>query len=101
MESALVVYGTRYGATADTSEVIAEVLRKEGFEVRVINAKDKKLETIGEYELVVVGSGIRMGGWTKEPERFLDKFQQELSHKRVALFVCCGSVHPLTESARA
>jgi flavorubredoxin len=40
MESALVVYGTRYRVTADTSEVIDEVLRQEGFEVRVINVKD-------------------------------------------------------------
>jgi len=97
MVRALVVYGTRYGATADTSEVIAEVLRQEGFEVTVINAKDDKLRSISEFELIVVGSGIRMGRWTKEPEKFLEKFQQELSHKKLALFVCCSSAHPLTK----
>jgi menaquinone-dependent protoporphyrinogen IX oxidase len=35
----LIVYGTRYGATESTSEEIARVLRDEGIEVRVINAK--------------------------------------------------------------
>jgi len=94
---ALVVYGTRYGATADTSEVIAGVLRQEGFEVRVVDAKKDKVQSISEFVLVIVGSGIKMGKWTKEPEKFLGKFQKELLKKKVALFVCCGSAKPLTE----
>ncbi|UCH32300.1 MAG: flavodoxin domain-containing protein [Candidatus Bathyarchaeota archaeon] len=97
MTKALIVYGTRYGATADTSEVIADVLRKEGLEVRVVNVKEEKVQNISEYGLIVVGSGIRMGSWTKEPEEFLRKFQQELAKKKMALFVCCGSTHPVTE----
>ena len=97
MIKALVVYGTRYGATADTSEVIAGVLRQEGFEVRVVDAKKDKVQSISEFVLVIVGSGIKMGKWTKEPEKFLGKFQKELLKKKVALFVCCGSAKPLTE----
>ncbi len=97
MTKALLVYGTRYGATADTSEVIADVLRQEGFEVRVVDAKKDKVQSISEFELVIVGSGIRMGSWTKEPEKFLEKFQKELAKKKLALFVCCGSTHPLTK----
>ncbi|MGQ9459974.1 MAG: flavodoxin domain-containing protein [Candidatus Bathyarchaeaceae archaeon] len=58
MTKVLIVYGTRYGATASTSEEIGEILHKEGFEVRVVNLKDKVWD-IGEYELVVVGSGIQ------------------------------------------
>lgn len=38
--NALIVYGTRYGATAGTGQVIAQVLRDEGFEVRVVNTRD-------------------------------------------------------------
>jgi len=97
MTKALIVYGTRYGATASTSEEIADVLRKEGFDVRVVNAKEEKVRDIAEYELVIVGSGIQINRWTKEPEKFLKKFQKELARKRVALFVCCGSAQPLTE----
>ena len=70
MIKALVVYGTRYGATADTTEVIAHVLRQEGIEVRVVDAKKEKVQTISEFGLVIVGSGIKMGKWTKEPEKF-------------------------------
>jgi menaquinone-dependent protoporphyrinogen IX oxidase len=97
MTKALIVYGTRYGATASTSEDIAEVLRQEGFDVSVVNAKKDKVKDIAEYELVIVGSGIQINKWTKEPEKFLKKFQKELTKKKVALFVCCGSTKPLDD----
>ena len=97
MTKALIVYGTRYGATASTSENIAGVLRQEGFDVRVVNAKKDKVRDITEYELVIVGSGIQINKWTREPEKFLKKFQKELAKKKVALFVCCGSTKPLDD----
>jgi len=96
MIKALVIYGTRYGATADTSVVIADVFRQE-FEVRVVDAKKEKVQSISEFDLVIVGSGIKIGRWTNEPEKFLRKFQKELSKKKVALFVCCGGANPLTK----
>ena len=100
MTKALVVYGTRYGTTADTSAVIAEVLCSKGFEVRVVDAKKDRVKSLSEFDLIMVGSGIKMGRWTKEPEKLLGKFQKELSKKKVALFVCCGSATPLTEEEK-
>ncbi len=97
MSKALVVYGTRYGATVKTSKEIEDVLNQEGWDVRVVNLKEEKVKDITEYGLVVVGSGIKMGKWTKEPKNFLEKFQKELARKKVALFVCCGSKQPLEE----
>jgi len=91
MNKALIVYGTRYGATASTSEEIAKILRQEGLDVRVVNAKEEKVKDIAEYGLVIVSSGIQVNRWTGEPEDFLKKFQKELAKKKVALFVCCGS----------
>ena len=100
MTKALIVYGTRYGATALTSEEIADVFRQEGLEVRVVNLKDEKVKDINEYDLVVVGSGIRIGKWTKEPQKFIKKFQKELAKKKVALFVCCGAARPIDEAGK-
>jgi menaquinone-dependent protoporphyrinogen oxidase len=97
MTKALIVYGTRYGATASTSEDIAETLSKEGLDVKVVNLKKDKVKDINEYELVIVGSGIQINRWTKEPEKFLKKFQNELTKRKVALFVCCGSTEPLDD----
>ncbi len=87
MAKALIVYGTRYGATASTSEEIAQVLRKEGFDVKVVNAKKEKVRDIKEYDLVIVGSGMQIGKWTGEAENFLKKFSKELAQKKLAIFV--------------
>ena len=97
MTKALIVYGTRYGATEMTAEEIANVFRQEGLDVKVVNLKDEKVEDITEYDLVLIGSGIKMKKWTKEPEQFLKKFQKELAEKKILLFICCGAKYPLDE----
>lgn len=97
MSKALIVYGTRYGAAASTSEEIAKTLRQEDIEVRVVNAKEERVKDISEYDLVIVGSGIQIRRWTGEPEKFLKDFRKELASKKVALFVCCGSARALKE----
>jgi menaquinone-dependent protoporphyrinogen IX oxidase len=97
LKKALIVYGTRYGATEMTSEEIASALRQEGLDGKVVNLKNDKVKDIAEYDLVIVGSGIQINRWTKEPEKFLKKFQKELAKKKVALFVCCGSTQPLDD----
>jgi len=87
----LIVYGTRYGATEGTSEEIAKVLRSEGLDVRVVNARKEKVKDISGYDLVIVGSGMQMAKWTGAAENFLKKFQKELSSKKVAIFVSSGA----------
>jgi menaquinone-dependent protoporphyrinogen oxidase len=94
MAKALIVYGTRLGTTASTSEDIAKVLREEGLEVRVVDAKKEKVKDTAGYDLVLVGSGIAMGKWTGESEDFLKRCRGELAGKNVALFVSCGSASP-------
>ena len=91
MSKALIVYGTRYGASASTSEEIAKTLRENGIDTQVFNAKVENVKDIAHYDLVVVGSGIQINRWTSEPEDFLKKHQRELGTKKLALFVCCGS----------
>jgi len=91
MSKALVVYGTRTGTAATTAQEIAQTLQKHGIEAKVLNAKKEKIQSIAEYDLIVVGSGIQMGRWTDEPENFLKKFQKDLVAKKVALFVNCSS----------
>jgi menaquinone-dependent protoporphyrinogen oxidase len=100
MKKALIVYGTRYGATAKTSEVIADALRQEGYGVKVVDAKKEKVESLSESDLIIVGSGIQMGKWTGEAEDFIKKNQKELTAKKVALFVSCGGANPLSEGEK-
>jgi len=97
LAKALIVYGTRYGATANTSEVIADTLRQVGYEVKIADTKKEKVQSINEFDLIIVGSGIQMGKWTSEPEDFIKKHQKELAIKKLALFVSCGGANPLSE----
>jgi menaquinone-dependent protoporphyrinogen oxidase len=84
---ALIVYAMRYGATALTSQEIAKILREEDFEVNVVDAKKEKIQDISEFELVIVGGGLKMGKWTGESDSFLKNFQEDLAQKKVAIFV--------------
>ncbi len=90
LTKALIVYGTRYGATAKTSEEIGKIFGEKGFEVKIVDAKKEKVKDLAEYDLIVVGSGIKINSWTPEAEDFLKNFHKELTKKKVALFVSCG-----------
>jgi menaquinone-dependent protoporphyrinogen oxidase len=90
---ALVVYGTRYGTAAEIAEEIAKILKDEQLDVDLMNAKSTKNFDVSPYDLLVVGSGIKMGKWTKESINFLKKNRENLSNKKVALFVTCGSAN--------
>ncbi len=87
----LIAYGTRYGATTSTAEEIAKVLQDEGLEVRVVNLKKEKIKDITNYELVIIGSGMKMEMWTSKAKAFLNKFSSELKKKKVAIFVSSGA----------
>jgi menaquinone-dependent protoporphyrinogen oxidase len=89
--SVLIVYGSRYGATKSTSEEIAKVLQSEGMEVKVVDIRKEKVKDVSPYSLIIIGSGMQMGKWTKEPEAFMEKHQKALSNKKVAIFVSSGA----------
>lgn len=98
---ALIVYGTRYGATQSTSEEIAKVLENEGLEAEVVNAKRERVKDISPYDLIIVGSGMQMGKWAGEPEGFLKRFQNGLQIKRVAIFVSSAAQALLEHEKKA
>jgi menaquinone-dependent protoporphyrinogen oxidase len=92
-ESTLICYGTRYGSTGEIAEQIAEIHRGKGISVSVVNLKNENVKNLTSYDLVIVGSGIQMNRWTKEPKKFLQRNKELLSRKRVAIFVSCGSAN--------
>lgn len=98
---ALVIYGTRYGTTKEISEKIAEILREENLEVDLINSDDDKNVSVENYNLVIAGSGIKIGKWTKNTLNFLKKNRKELSNRKVALFVSCGAANNEKNKAEA
>ncbi len=84
---ALIAYGTRYGATAGTSQEIAKTLRAEGFDTKIVNLKEEKIKDISDYDVIIVGSGMGNCRWASEAEDFLKNFRKEFEGKKLALFV--------------
>ncbi len=92
---ALIAYGTRYGATAGTAEEIAKILHENGLDARTANLKTESVQSILDYDLIIVGSGMAMGNWTGEAEEFVKKFQLDFGKKKLALFI--SSLNPIEE----
>jgi len=87
---ALVAYGTRYGSTTGIAEKIQEVLSDNGSHADLINLGEEKVKQIGDYDLIIIGSGIQVGSWTKETLRFFEENKNELKTKKVAMFATSG-----------
>ncbi|MCW4023453.1 MAG: flavodoxin domain-containing protein [Candidatus Bathyarchaeota archaeon] len=91
----LIVYGTRYGSTAEVAERITQTLKEENIDVIAVDAQKEKIQDITQYELIVVGSGMALGNWVGAVEDFVKKFQKTLENKKVALFIC--TLKPIEE----
>jgi len=73
----LIVYGTSFGATKETSEEIARILREENFDMKVVDAQEEKVKDISEFGLIIVGSSLANCRWNSQAEDFLKKFHKE------------------------
>ncbi|HUS75492.1 MAG TPA: flavodoxin domain-containing protein [Methanothrix sp.] len=83
---ALIVYGTRGGATKEIAQEMEKALAEKGFEVTVKCAKEASGIDVDAFDLIIIGSGVQMGKWEGKTTNFLKKNQQALASKRVALF---------------
>ena len=84
MTKVLVVYGSRHGGTRGIAERIGEVLQTEGLVADVVSADQDP--DLGGADGVVVGSGVYMGSWLKEPLAFLERNVTALATRPLWLF---------------
>ena len=89
MGKTLIAYGTRYGATKETSHYIAKILREEySLDVDVTDLKENPEIDYTSYSNVIIASGIKMELWTKESLNFMkEKYAQAVSdflNKKIA-----------------
>jgi menaquinone-dependent protoporphyrinogen oxidase len=80
----LVTYATKYGATAEIAEKIAEVLQQEGLPADVVPVKQVK--DLAPYSAVVLGSAVYIGRWRKEAIKFMEDNEQTLAQRDVWIF---------------
>ena len=86
---ALIAYGTRYGSTTGIAEKIKSIFESHEIEVDLVNLGKEKVRDL-DYDLIVIGSGIQVGNWTKDSLKFLEKNAAEIKQKNHALFVTSG-----------
>ena len=80
----LVTYATKYGATAEIAEKIAQVLRQAGLRTDVLPTD--RVGDLTPYQAVVLGSAVYIGKWRKEAVKFLQANEKMLAERPVWLF---------------
>ncbi|MFW9869787.1 MAG: flavodoxin domain-containing protein [Candidatus Thorarchaeota archaeon] len=91
MEKILICYGTRYGSTTEVVREMSKTAKELGAQVDVVNLeKGPPFPAPEDYDLVIIGSGIRQGQWKNEPLEFIEQKLEQLSRTNVALFVVSG-----------
>ncbi len=90
----LVCAATKYGATGEIANVVADVLAEKGLEVTVI--PPEQAGVIEQFDAVVLGSAVYMGQWMKPARELVDRSAAALAARPVWLF----SSGPVGEPAK-
>lgn len=90
MTKVAILYGSRYGTTTGIVQEMVKTAEETGAEVETFEVRKSKPASLDSYDLIIIGSGIQVGKWTKEPLKFIEQNVESLSRKKVALFVVCG-----------
>lgn len=83
----LIIYSTTYGFTKECVDKLAKQLDGD---VKSVNALTEQVPSIKDYDKVIIGGSIYMGQIHKKLKEFLDVNSEEISSKRLGLFICCG-----------
>lgn len=81
----LIIYASKTGTTEKCSKEIQKRLK----DATIIDIYTNH-EDIDKYDLIVIGSPIRIGMIDKKIKSFLIKNIENLKSKKVAYFICCG-----------
>lgn len=84
----IIIYTSKYGCTEKAAYLLKNQL---GEETEVVNLMLAKEPTLERYDTVILGGSIYYGKIQKQMTAFASKFQNELSKKRIGLFICAGA----------
>ncbi len=92
-KNVLIAYGSRYGSTEEISIKFRQTLEENKYTVDLINlkAKTKTIPNIANYSGVLIGSGIRIGRWTKEAKKFLKTNVKAINDNKILVGIFLSS----------
>ena len=90
----LVSAASKYGATREIAQPVADVLAERGCEVTVL--PPQKVGAVEEFDAVVLGSAVYMGQWLKPARELAQRQAAALASRPVWLF----SSGPVGEPAK-
>jgi len=80
----LIAYATRFGATMQVADAIAQAVREEGKAVDLLPMKE--VSSLDSYQAVFLGSAVNYATWLPEAVEFVKTLQEALNQIPVALF---------------
>ncbi len=81
----LIIYASKTGTTKECAYKIKDKLKNSKiFDINSFN------EDVNNYDLIVVGSPIRIGMIDNKIKKFLIKNKEILKSKKIAFYMCCG-----------
>jgi len=83
------IYATKYGSTKDTAGWIKDGMRGN---VDLLNIEDISFsDTVSKYDLLIIGSGVWIGGVHEKLIDFLESNADVLTGRVMASFIVCGT----------
>lgn len=81
----LIVYTSKTG----TVEKCVNKLKEKIENIDIVNIEEEQVN-ITDYDIIIIGTPIRMSLFNKKIKCFIEKNKEELLTKKVAYFICCG-----------
>lgn len=81
----IIIYASKTG----TIEKCVSYMKQKQKDIEAVSINDLQY-SIEAYDLIVIGSPIRMGLLDKKIKEFILKNKNCLKQKRIAYFICCG-----------
>ena len=99
MKKTLIAYATWTGISRSVAEEIGKTISSTGLETYVSSAG--KVESLEEYDLVILGTSIHASRTGKDFRKFLKNFHKTLAQCPTAYFVVCANMMEDNEENRA
>jgi menaquinone-dependent protoporphyrinogen oxidase len=87
----LVCAASKYGATSEIAQAVADVLTERGCEVTVLTPE--KVGAVEEFDAVVLGSAVYLGQWMKPARELAERSAAAMASRPVWLFPAARSAN--------